>query len=112
MDSHAHDKDTLVDIPYVDATEGGALDVARAEAGRFQAVIRAGREHYGALPIGIGDIVSRHWLHRQHSPLASEIDAVAAEAGKRGSWLLNLSYEWSCTTGAGPDPRLAARRAW
>lgn len=104
MDTHAHEKDTLVDIPYVDATEGGALDVARAEAGRFQAVIRAGREHYGALPIGIGDIVSRYWLHRQNSPLASEIDAVAAEAGKRGSWLLNLSYEWSCTTGAGPDP--------
>ena len=104
MDSQTPDTDPLVDIPFVDATEGGALDVARAEAGRFQAVLRAGREHYGVLPIGIGDIVSRNWLKRQHNPLADEIDAVATEAGKSGAWLLNLSYEWSCTTGAGPDP--------
>jgi len=94
----------LVEIPYVDATIGGALDVARAEAGRFQAVIHAGREYYGSLAIGIGDIVSRTWLKRQNSRLCDEIDAVSQEAGRAGSWLLNLSYEWSCTTGAGPDP--------
>ena len=44
MDSQTPDTDPLVDIPFVDATEGGALDVARAEAGRFQAVLRAGRD--------------------------------------------------------------------
>lgn len=110
MDSQPHDTDSLVEIPYVDATAGGAIDVARAEAGRFQAVIRAGREHYGALPISIGDIVSRRWLMRQENPLAHEIDAVAAEADKSGAWLLNLSYEWSCTTGAGPDPSGSGNR--
>lgn len=104
MDSQAADPETLVEIPYVDATERGALDVARAEAGRFQAVIRAGREHYGALAIGIGDVISKRWLFRQNNPFTDEIAAVDEEAGKSGAWLLNLSYEWSCTTGAGPDP--------
>lgn len=104
MDSQVSDAETLVDIPYVDATEGGALDVARAEAGRFQAVIRAGREHYGALPISIGDVISKRWLLRQNNPYAAEIADIDVEAGKSGAWLLNLSYEWSCTTGAGPDP--------
>ncbi|MEX0692980.1 MAG: hypothetical protein WD075_00920 [Rhodospirillales bacterium] len=94
----------LIEIPYVDATEGGALAVARAEAGRFQAIVRAGRERYGSLAIGIGDVVSRTWLRRQNSRLADEIDAVSDEAGRGGAWLLNLSYEWCCTTGAGPDP--------
>jgi hypothetical protein len=94
----------LVEIPYVDATDGGALAVAQAEAGRFQAIIRAGRARYGSLAIGIGDAVSRTWLRRQKGSLADEIDAVADEAGRGGAWLLNLSYEWCCTTGAGPDP--------
>lgn len=104
MDSQVTETDQLVEIPYVDATEAGAIDVARAETGRFQAVIRAGREHYGSLAIGIGDVVSKGWLKRQNNRLIDEIAAVDAEAGKSGAWLLNLSYEWSCTTGAGPDP--------
>ncbi len=100
----------LVEIPYVDATLGGPLDVARAEAGRFQAVVHAGRQHYGSLAIGVGDVVSRAWLKRQNSRLCNEIDAVSVEAGRAGSWLLNMSYEWSCTTGAGPDPSGSGNR--
>ena len=94
----------LVDIPYVDATVSGPLAVAEAEAGRFQAILGAGRQHYGRLAIGVGDTISRAWLGRQNSRLAAEIDAIDDAAGKSGAWLLNLSYEWSCTTGAGPDP--------
>lgn len=94
----------LVDIPFVDATQFGALDVARAEASRFQAIITAGRKHYRSLAIGIGDFVSKTWLKRQNDALTAEIDSVAQEAGRGGAWLLNMSYEWSCTTGACPDP--------
>ncbi len=104
MEPQPPDETSRIDIPYVDATLSGALDVARAEAGRFQAIITAGREHYGSLAIGVGDIVSRAWLNRQSSKLSDEIEAVAQEAGRGGTWLLNMSYEWSCTTGAGPDP--------
>lgn len=94
----------LIDIPFVDASVGGSLTLTQAEASRFNAIMTAGRQHYGTAVISFGDLVSRAWLSRQKSPLAAEIDAIAAEAGKNGAWLLNLSYEWSCTTGTGPDP--------
>jgi len=110
MNMNANQQQDLVDIPFVDATRSGALDVARAEAGRFQAIISAGREHYGSLAIGIGDFISKMWLGRQHGALAAEIDSVAKEAGRGGTWLLNMSYEWSCTTGAGPDPSGSGNR--
>lgn len=94
----------LIDIPYVDATVGGTLALTQAESSRFNAIMTAGRQHYGTAAIGVGDLVSRTWLGRQKSHLSAEIDAISAEAGRSGAWLLNMSYEWSCTTGAGPDP--------
>ena len=94
----------LIDIPYVDATLGGPMAVAEAEAGRFQAILSAGRQHYGKLAIGVGDMISRAWLMRQPGRLGAEIDQISQAAGKSGAWLLNLSYEWTCTTGSGPDP--------
>lgn len=94
----------LIDIPFVDATVGGPLALAKAESSRFNAIMTAGRQHYGTAAIGVGDMISRAWLGRQKSPLSAEIDAISAEAGRSGAWLLNLSYEWSCTSGTGPDP--------
>ena len=94
----------LIEIPYVDATEGGPLAVAQAETARLMVIVTQGRQKYGTLAIGIGDIVSRLWLRRQRDVLYEEIADVAVEAGRSGAWLLNLSYEWTCTTGAGPDP--------
>lgn len=104
MDQETANTIKLVDIPYVDATIGGPLDVARAESGRLHAIVSAGNKNYGTLAVGIGDLISRAWLARQNNPLAAEIRAVAKEAGRPGPWLLNLSYEWTCTTGTGPDP--------
>lgn len=101
---HMSTDQKLIEIPYVDATQGGAPDVARAETSRLEAVVRAGRQHYGRLAVAVGDSISRHWLARQDSALIPEIRMVADEVGISGAWLLNLSYEWSCTTGAGPDP--------
>lgn len=95
---------SLIEIPFVDATVGGPLALAQAESSRFNAIMTAGRQHYGTAAIGVGDFVSRTWLARQKSPLSGEIDAIASEAGRSGAWLLNMSYEWSCTTGAGPAP--------
>ena len=104
MDTDQEKQTPLIDIPFVDATIGGTLALTQAEASRFNAVMTAGRKHYGTAAISIGDAISRTWLSRQRSPLGPEIDAIAHEAGRNGTWLLNLSYEWSCTTGTGPDP--------
>ena len=94
----------LIKIPYVDATEGGPLTVAQVETARLMAIVTQGRQKYGTLAIGFGDVVSRLWLRRQRDALYEEIADVAGEAGRSGAWLLNLSYEWTCTTGTGPDP--------
>ena len=94
----------LIKIPYVDATEGGPLTVAQVETARLMAIVTQGRQKYGTLAIGFGDVVSRLWLRRQRDALYEEIADVAGEAGRSGAWLLNLSYEWTCPTGTGPDP--------
>lgn len=100
----------LIKIPYVDATGNGPLDVARAEMARLNAIVDTGRQHYGTLAIGIGDLISRGWLCRQGGAQYREIAEISREIGKSGAWLLNLSYEWTCTTGAGPDPSGAGNR--
>ncbi len=103
VDVPAHDE-RLIEIPYVDATEGGPLAVAQAETARLMAIVTQGRQKYGTLAIGIGDAVSRLWLRRQRGRLYDEMMGISAEVGRSGAWLLNLSYEWTCTTGTGPDP--------
>lgn len=104
MTNQTENSPQLIDIPFVDASVGGSLTLTQAETSRFNAIMTAGRQHYGTAVISVGDVVSRAWLSRQKSPMSGEIDAIANEAGRNGAWLLNLSYEWSCTTGTGPDP--------
>lgn len=110
MTDQTENSPRLIDIPFVDASVGGSLALTQAEASRFNAIMTAGRQHYGTAAISVGDFISRAWLSRQKSPMSAEIDAIANEAGRNGAWLLNLSYEWSCTTGTGPDPSGAGNR--
>jgi len=94
----------LVDIPLIDIGGGGSAVLADHEPGRFQDIIENGLSHYGPLALRIGDRLSRAWLERGGNPYRDEIAAVAEAAGRPGAYLLNMSYEWTCTSGAGPDP--------
>mgnify|MGYP003477732114 CR=1 FL=1 len=47
----------------------------------------------------LADALSRRWLARARNPYLPEIDAVAVRLGRAGAHLLNLSFEWTCTTG-------------
>jgi hypothetical protein len=99
--------DPLPPIPVIGAESGGVAAVAEACPREFRAVLDAGRGHYGAAAIAIGDRLSRRWLGRNQNPYLPEIDALAglvARAGGAGVHLLNMSYEWTCTTSAAPDP--------
>ena len=96
---------TLRRIPVVDARgvpHPAALAVRALPAEVAQIIAIAGRR-YSALGLRGGDALSRHWLGRNTSPLAAEIAAVAAEVGRPGAHLLNLSYEWACTCGIRAD---------
>lgn len=94
----------LPEIPLVDVGGGGPPALLEAEPERLAALIRAGRGHYGGLTLRLGDRATARWLARNGNPYRHEIAAVASRTAVPGAYLLNLSYEWSCTAGVGPDP--------
>lgn len=93
--------DTLPPIPFHDA---GPLDLLRLEPVRLNDLIRVAERSYGGPAIRIGDAVSRHWLRLAGNPYLADLEAVAGTLGRPGAYLLNVSYEWACTTSASPDP--------
>jgi len=94
----------LPEIPHVEIGADGPVALAEAEPARFAAIISAGQAHYGRRALAIGDAVSRRWLAAAENPYLPEIDAIAACAETPGAYLLNLSYEWTCTSSAAADP--------
>ena len=54
--------------------------------------------------LAVGDALSRRWLAGADNPFSDEIAKIAGTAGGPGAYLLNLSYEWTCTTSAAADP--------
>jgi hypothetical protein len=59
-----------------------------------------------ALPLA--DRIARRWLARSTSPYLAELDAIAAHTRTAGTYAINLSYEYGCTTLARADgPGLA-----
>lgn len=94
----------LLAIPLVEAGRGGPPAVAEAEQARFKDLFRAGRDHYGPLFLGLGDRLTRTWLADCPTPYRADLDACAGMLGAPGVYMLNLSYEWSCTTAVGRPP--------
>jgi hypothetical protein len=78
-------------------------------------LIAAARRTYGRAPFALADRLSRGWLARSANPYRDEIAAIAGELGA-GAALLNLSYEWGCTSGAfaqaAEAPRLVRVLDW
>ena len=94
----------LPEIPHHHMIGLAPVALVRAESERFRAIIAAGTEHYGQRTLAVGDEISRRWLAASANSYAAEIEAIAAVVGTPGAFLLNLSYEWACTTSATADP--------
>ena len=94
----------IAPIPLIDAGAGGALAVLAGARERADALIDAARRMYTPPALVIGDALSRRWLERAGNPFRAEIFAIADAVGRPGVVLLNVSYEWACTTLAAPDP--------
>ncbi|HWA41962.1 MAG TPA: hypothetical protein VHA10_02045 [Hypericibacter adhaerens] len=101
----APDHRTLPEIPVVDLESGNAAELARRERQRAAALLGIGHAHYPGWALNWGDKRSRRWLEKQANPYLIEIDEIAAALGAPGTHLLNISYEWACTTGADRDHR-------
>jgi hypothetical protein len=105
-------------ISVVDVGEGGLLRHAvlrrtRARALREDCLTIFPRAVTPFLPALDG--ASRRWLTRSCSPYVPEIAQIAAALGFPGVWLLNGSYQWSCTSLAREEdgvPWLARTLDW
>ena len=93
----------LPEIPWIEAP-GGTLDGVAGAPDRLRDLLACGARAYGSAGLAVGDALSRRWLRRTGNPYREEIDAVAAQCEGRGMVMLNLSYEWTCTTGVAADP--------
>ncbi len=110
VESRRADDHAAPAIPYHDLGTAGPLALLDAARAELEAIVVAGRRHYGAAALRFGDALSRRWLVRTGNPYRDEIAAIADRLGGPGAFLLNLSYEWSCTTGVGPDPAGSGQR--
>jgi hypothetical protein len=95
---------SLPAIPLIDARREGTLAIVAGAPDRFAELLACGRRSYGGTFLRFGDAAGRRWLARNGNPYGAEIAAAAARAGTPGLTMLNLSYEWSCTSGVGAAP--------
>lgn len=94
----------LPSVPFVDLGAHGPLKLLEAERARAEALIAISRRSYTPAALRIGDALSRRWLKRSANPYRRQILAIGAALGMPGAALLNMSFEWTCTSGAAPSP--------
>jgi hypothetical protein len=93
----------LPEIPVVALDASDMAELARRESARVAALAAGAARIYPRWLLNFGDRRSRRWLVRQRNPYLGEIDRIAGALGEPGVHMLNLSYEWACTTGATDD---------
>lgn len=94
----------LPDIPLIDLGSRPVSDLVDAATDRFDDLMGICIGHYGRLALRQGDRATKRWLRRHANPYRKEISEIAGKAPYPGAYLLNMSYEWSCTTGISADP--------
>ncbi len=93
-----------ITIPLFDIGDQGPEALIDAAPERFAEIIDHAGRYYGGLALRAGDRASRRWLARTQNPYRDEITRIAATIDRPGAYLLNLSYEWSCTAAVGASP--------
>ena len=97
-------------IPLFDAGAGGPLALLAFDPERLADLMVSARGRYTVAGLRLGDALSRNWLKRAGNPYYGEIAAIADRIGQSGAFLLNLSYEWTCTAAVGADPEGGGNR--
>ena len=88
-------------IPIIDARGRDAAFVAAQLPAQVADILETAGHSYSATGLKLADLLSRRWLARNATPYRAEIDALAASLRRPGGHMLNVSYEWACTTGIG-----------
>ena len=93
----------LPEIPLLDVGADWPTATLEAQLDRAHALLNESGARFPRLALGIADALSRRWLARWHEPYLAEIDRISALVGRPGAYFLNVSYEWGCTSSAGPS---------
>ena len=101
---------TLASIPLIDLGTDGLTTLPDRAPAQLAQVLDACQRHYGRVALTIGDRVTQRWLQARHNPYRSEITDIARRIGRVGAVMLNLSYEWACTSGVAADPERSGNR--
>lgn len=101
---------SLPAIPLVDLGGDGPVALPQRLPMYLARLLDACQRHYGRLPLAIGDRVTSRWLELRRNPYRDEIAAIARQVGRVGAVMLNLSYEWACSTGVAADPERPGNR--
>ena len=94
----------LPKIPYIKVGTCGPVDLIYARETEFKDILSAGAEHYGRRSLIFCDVVSKYWLELCENLYREEIGHIAERASAPGAYMLNLSFEWSCTSNTAADP--------
>jgi hypothetical protein len=93
---------SLQAIPVFDVGQDWPFETLDRGFARVNALLDEGSRLVPRSAIAIADNISRRWLERWHEPYLAEIDRIAARLGRPGAYFFNVSYEWGCTSSAGP----------
>ncbi len=102
--------DGLPSIPVIDAdgSEDPALTAMRQAPDQARLLLDVASRTYTPIGLRVADALSRRWSNRfepHYAGAVAEMDRhVTQTLGRRGTYLLNHSYEWGCTAGAVEDP--------
>ena len=99
----------LTTIPLIDLVDGGPVKLFEMRKTNAEALLTAGSSSVPSSMLGPLDSLSRRWLCRARTPYAGEIDAIA-NGMRAGTWFVNLSMEWGCTSGVAADPEHSGSR--
>ncbi len=94
-------------VPIIDAGGRGALGLALHDPARAARLRDVALATHPALAL-FGRALntrSRRLLAGAGNPYRDELEAVAGVIGPRGVFVLNMVYEWGCSTACGPDLR-------
>ena len=95
---------SLPEIAVFDVGENWPVETLELATDQTHALLDIAAADYPAIALKLGDAVSRSWLERSHNPYLGEMDRIAGIIARPGAYYFNASYEWTCSTSAGPGP--------
>ncbi len=94
----------MPEITVLDVGESWPVETLELALDETHALLDEAAAEYPDVALKIGDSISRRWLERSRNPYLEELDRISKLIGRPGAYYFNASYEWTCSTNAGPSP--------